>query len=169
VTDQKKTESKRTRDPLGRWLKKVSGNPKGRPPDMARVDHGDLLTFKNEVRLVNTRDGKILMTREAAVLHRLYEAAMKGNVHAQIFLTRRFEKYYRDTAGIAVELRRIVSDIRKQKRPPTDYEAALLEGAMDALDPSRRLKDGPQMVHAGQFRPGKRKPKITRPRGNPDD
>jgi hypothetical protein len=167
VTDQKKTEPKKTRDHLGRWL--VCGNPKGRPPDTARIDHGDLLTFKNESTVVNTPDGKVLMTREAAILHRLYQSAMKGNVHAQIFLTRRFEKYYRDKDGVAVELRRMMSEIKKEKRLPTDYEWALIEGAMNDLDPIRRLKDGPQTVPVSQFRRGKRKPKIRRPRGNPDD
>jgi hypothetical protein len=169
VTNKKKTEPKEGRDHLGRWLKRVSGNLKGPPRQMVRLEHGDFVRFKNETMLVDTPDGPVAMTREAAILHRLYQSAMKGSVHAQIFLTRRIDKHYMDKVGIYVEFHRIWSEIKRQNRMPTDEEWDLISGAMDHLDPVRRYKDGPQMVHASQFRRGKRKPKIKRPRGNPDD
>jgi len=120
--------AKKTRDALGRWLKGVSGNPKGRPEKFARVDHGDLQTFKNSLIEVNTPDGPVMMTREAAVLHRLYQSAMKGNVHAQIFLSRRFEKHHEGKAVIAAEALRLWDEIKRANRKPTEDEMALFHG-----------------------------------------
>jgi len=124
---------KRTRDQNGRWLKGVSGNPKGRPVEYARIDHGDLQEFKNTIIEVNTPDGSIVMTREAAVLHRLYQSAMKGNVHAQIFLSRRFEKHHETKALIAAKLSSLIEELEETGRAPTEREAALIEAARGSL------------------------------------
>lgn len=97
-------DKKRVRDLQGRWVKGVSGNPKGRPNRLARVDAGNLEYFINTVREVNTPEGRVMMTREAAIQHRIYQSAMQGNVHAQIFMARRFEKYYERKAEIAAKL-----------------------------------------------------------------
>lgn len=120
---------KKTRDRLGRWVKGVSGNTRGRPSKFARIDHGDFQSFKNSLIEVNTPDGTVMMTREAAVLHRLYQSAMKGNVHAQIHLSRRFDRYYEGKGVIAAEVQRIISEIKQTGRRPTEYEKALIEGA----------------------------------------
>jgi len=122
-------KGKKIRDARGRWPKGVSGNAKGRPEKVARVDHGDLQTFKNTLIEVNTPDGPVMMTREAAILHRLYQAAMKGNVHALIHMSRRFDRHYESKAVIAAEATRIIAEIKQAKRKPTDYELAVLEGA----------------------------------------
>src|SRR5262245_40283352 len=89
VAEQKKIQ----RDSHGRWLKGVSGNPNGRHQKYAKIDSDDLQRFKNTVLEVNTPDGRKVMTREAAIQHRLYQSAMQGNVYAQIYLARRFEKH----------------------------------------------------------------------------
>lgn len=169
MTIQRKHGPKEGRDHLGRWRKGYSGNLKGPPRKEARVEHGDIELFKNESMLVDTKDGPVLMTREAAILHRLYQSAMKGSVHAQIFLSRRFDKHYMDKAGVFVELHLMMNKIRERDRKPTELEWAFIEGALDQLDPIRRYKDGPQMVPVSQFRRSKRKRKIKGPPGNPDD
>ena len=74
------------RDARGRWLPESTGNRNGRPRKLSRIDTGDTMRFKNELLEVPTPEGPWMMTREAAVQHRLYEAAMKGNVQALIFL-----------------------------------------------------------------------------------
>lgn len=146
-----------SRDRQGRWVKGVSGNRKGRPPKLARLDHGDLQTFKNTAIEVNTPDGSVLMTREAAILHRLYQAAMKGNVHAQIFLSRRFEKHYEHKATIAAELYRLIRDVTEGKRELTDYESALIEGALRHLGARPWPEEEPPKVSLRRTR--RRKPK----------
>jgi hypothetical protein len=142
----------KSRDRQGRWVKGVSGNRKGRPPKLARLDHGDLQTFKNTAMEVNTPDGLVLMTREAAVLHRLYQAAMKGNVHAQIFLSRRFEKHAESKAAVAAELHRIISKIKEGKRAPTDYEMALIEAALMHLGARPWPEEEPPKVRLSRTR-----------------
>ena len=156
--------AKKTRDALGRWLTGVSGNPKGRPEKFARVDHGDLQTFKNSLIEVNTPDGPVMMTREAAVLHRLYQSAMKGNVHAQIFLSRRFEKHHESKAVIAAEVARIIADIKQTKRKPSDYELALLEGAEMHLGEIPWPEEEPPKISLRKSR--RRKPKAPGGKGD---
>src|SRR5574338_872349 len=129
-------EKKPKRDLHGRWVKGVSGNPNGRPHKYARVDTGDLDKFFGTTIEVKNPDGRMtIMTREAAILHRLYQSAMKGNVHAQIFLSRRFDKHYMDKAGVFLEFHLMMNKIRERDRKPTELEWAFIEGALDQLDP----------------------------------
>src|SRR3546814_4394557 len=111
------------------WSSDVcSSDLNGRPHKYARIDTGNVQRFMNTTIEVTTPDGRVtMMTREGAILHRLYQSAMKGNVHAQIFLARRFEKHTESRMALALELKRIVSNLRESNRAPTEYEAMLLE------------------------------------------
>ena len=124
-------DKKSSRDSHGRWVKGVSGNPKGRPKP--EIDSGDLLKFKNFAREVKTPDGRFMMTREAAIQHRLYQSAMQGNVHAQIFLARRFEKYHETQHNITVGIKNLYARIKEEKREPTWAESIMLQWAMKAM------------------------------------
>jgi uncharacterized protein DUF5681 len=153
VAEDKKKSS---RDGHGRWLKGISGNPNGRPHKYAKVDRGDLLRFKNTIREVPTPDGPIMMTREAAIQHRLYQSAMQGNVHAQIFLARRFEKYDEEMSKTVAKFTELVSRLKEEKRDPTLEELTFLNGARIAMGDLPRPKDTFERVGKQRSR---RKPK----------
>jgi hypothetical protein len=148
-------DPKPSRDSHGRWVKGVSGNPKGRPDKYAKVDFGDFLEFKNTVREVNTLEGRIVMTREAAIQHRLYQSAMQGNVHAQIFLARRFEKFAENIAEVSAKFNDLVSRLREEKREPTFAESLWLKTAEVAMHERPRPKS--TFVRTGKRR-SRRKP-----------
>jgi len=152
--------AKKTRDVLGRWVKGVSGNTKGRPPKVARVESADLLTFINTLIEVNTPDGPVLMNREAALLYRLYQSAMKGNVHAQIFLARRFDRHHEGKAVILTELNRIIETIHAEKRRPSDWEATLFELARQHMNAGPVTDDQKPKVPLRKTRRGKRFPPV---------
>jgi hypothetical protein len=119
------------RTPQGHWRKGVSGNPKGRPTNISKVDFGDWLAFKNTYLKVDTLHGRRFLTREAAIQERLYASAMKGNVHAQIFLMKRFEQDRETRAGLEVKFKNLREEIKRQTTPTTDEQIELLaEGAM---------------------------------------
>jgi hypothetical protein len=146
---------KSSRDRHGRWAKGVSGNPKGRPGKYANIDHGDFLRFKNTVREVTTPEGRIMMTREAAIQHRLYQSAMQGNVHALIYLARRFDTHAEEMSRIVQKFHDLVFLLREQKRGPTDDEASILHAAQVAMGDLPRPKDNFQRT--GKHR-SRRKP-----------
>jgi hypothetical protein len=148
------------RDVRGRWTKGVSGNPKGRPNKYANIDFGDFLRFKNTVLEVDTPLGRKVLTREAAVQERLYASAMKGNVHAQIFLMRQFEKFKETEAELQTRLDTLLDVIRKQEGEPTEEQVKLWRMTRMALGLDRPdFKKKPQRSQATK--------KIKRPK-NPD-
>ena len=105
--------------------------------------------------------GKVMMTRDGAILHRLYQSAMKGNVHAQIYLARRFEQHNdrmsRITAEASLAVSEIISEMKEAKRAPTDYERALIDKAKVHLDPM--LRHGLKTEKPASRRRSRRKPK----------
>jgi hypothetical protein len=133
-------KQKSSRDRHGRWVKGVSGNPKGRPDKYANIDHGDFRRFKNTVLEVNTPDGRRVMTREAAIQHRLYQSAMQGNVHAQIYLARRFDTHAEEMSRIVQRFHDLVFLLKEQKRGPTEDEASVLNAAQVAMGDRPRPK-----------------------------
>lgn len=143
-------DAKSSRDSHGRWVKGVSGNPKGRPNKYAETDAGDFLKFKNTVREVTTPEGRIMMTREAAIQHRLYQSAMQGNVHAQIYLSRRFKQHAEEVGKLWAQFRDLVFRVKEEKR---DYTEAEIHW-MNAL----RVNSGDLMPEAPKRR-SRRKPK----------
>lgn len=157
---------KRTRDRLGRWVKGASGNPAGRPRKFARVDHGNLEMFKNTVIEVNTPDGRVVMTREAAVQHRLYQSAMKGNVHAQVHLARRFERHGLSKDTIHAGLYYMVHEIMAEGRQPTPYERGLIDQGIKVLYPSERPEFKGKTV--ARKRKSRRKAKPKKGPSSPD-
>ncbi|MGE4061548.1 MAG: DUF5681 domain-containing protein [Sphingomonadales bacterium] len=120
-------DKKGQRDRRGRWVKGVSGNPKGRPLLLARIEHGDIELFKNETTRVNTPSGVVMMTREGAVLHRMYQAAMNGNVQAMVHLSRKFEKYRETMDSIMFSATNILEHYKTLKRPLTEAEERTFE------------------------------------------
>ena len=149
-------DQKSSRDAQGRWVKGVSGNPAGRPDKYANIDYGDFERFVNTVREVDTPEGRIVMTREAAIQHRLYQSAMQGNVHAQIFLSRRIEQSKRDKADITAKFDELVFRLKEEKREPTQAEALWIHQVRMLLHEVPRPKS--KFVRTGKHR-SRRKPK----------
>ena len=84
-------DQKSSRDRHGRWVKGVTRQPQRAPKQIREHRLRRTRRFMNTVLEVTTPEGRTMMTREAAIQHRLYQSAMQGNVHAQIYLSRRFE------------------------------------------------------------------------------
>lgn len=86
--------AKPTRDNRGRWLKGHCPNPKGRPRKKPKeyFDLADIRTFGNTLIEVRTNDGAELMDRRAALLHKMYEDAMRGKDSMQRLLYAEFER-----------------------------------------------------------------------------
>jgi hypothetical protein len=115
-----------TRDAHGRYLKGTTGNPKGRPTKLSKVDFGDFLRFKNSILEIDTAAGKKILTREAAIQERLYASAMKGNVQAQIFLSRKFEQYKENEAEIEARFHGLRESIKRRGTPATEAEMEMI-------------------------------------------
>ena len=92
---RKKKDNRPTRDARGRWMKGHCPNPKGRPKKKAQpyYDPGDVRLFSRAEISVVAGGQTQIMERRAALLHKLYEDAMKGKVTAQRLLLNEFEKW----------------------------------------------------------------------------
>lgn len=75
-------QPRKTRDARGRWLEGHCPNPKGRPKKRCFKDDNpsDLRQFMNTQIEVATADGPQMMTRQTALLNKMFEGAMKGKV-----------------------------------------------------------------------------------------
>jgi hypothetical protein len=132
-----------TRDAHGRYLKGTTGNPKGRPTKISMIEPADFQRFQGTmVEVDNVRGRKRILTREGAIQERLYASAMKGNVQAQIFLTRKFEQAKVADAESEAHLQKIYRVLQKEQRGPTDEEYVRLRYLRMALnlDPNPRWK-----------------------------
>jgi len=122
------------RDALGRWTKGSTGNPNGRPRKWSRIENGSLEPFINSVIEVQTADGPKMMTRDGILLNRLFQSALQGNVHAQIYLDKKFEKFADNRANLHATL----MDYYAFKMENPDYEFTahqrnLMTGAEERL------------------------------------
>ena len=124
---------KSSRDSHARWVKGVSGNPKGRPKKYSKIDMGQLDRFMHTVLEVNTAEGRTVMTREAAIQYRLYQSAMQGNVHAQIFLARRFEKFNETNQKNLAKVIDLLNQLKQEKRGMTLEESTFLAAAQKSM------------------------------------
>jgi hypothetical protein len=86
--------AKPTRGNRGRWLKGHCPNPKGRPRKKPKeyLDLADIQTFGNTLIEVRTNDGVEFMDRRAALLHKMFEDAMRGKVSMQRMLYAEFKR-----------------------------------------------------------------------------
>ena len=88
------TPAKPTRDARGRWFKGYCPNPKGRPRKKVdpNYDPGNIWYFGNTLIDISAGGQRGTMDRRGALLHKMYESAMKGNVSMQRFLYKEFER-----------------------------------------------------------------------------
>jgi hypothetical protein len=122
------------RDARGRWVKGYCPNKSGRPRKRLMIDHGHVERFMNTILEVKTPDGEKMMTRQGAVLNRLFQSALQGNVHAQIYLDRKFHHADQQRAELAAELSR--SKFQMSENPnwrPTAWQQAIMATAEQYL------------------------------------
>ena len=101
-----------TRDAHGRWKPGYCPNPKGRPHKANKidVDRADMSRFMNtevEIRV----GGKLVdMTREEALLNKMFEDAMKGKVSNQKFFYEQLQQRKRDLAELRHEYEKLITE-----------------------------------------------------------
>ena len=120
------TPAKPTRDARGRWLKGQCPNPKGRPRKKPQkdLDLADIRTFANMLIEVRANGQTKLMDRRTALLHKMFEDAMKGKVSMQKFLYQELQKNEELLAEFRVRYERLMIDwiIRNPRYKDPEYE-----------------------------------------------
>jgi hypothetical protein len=109
--EHRDTPADPTRDARGRWLKGHCPNSKGRPRKKAdpRYDPGNIWYFGNTLIDITAGGQKETMDRRAALLHKMYESAMKGKVSMQRFLYAEFERTDVRLAGARLRLAQLMT------------------------------------------------------------
>ena len=103
---------KPARDARGRWLPGKCPNPKGRPKKKPKVLRGtsDIRIFGETLVDVVANGQKETMTRQTALLSKIFESAMKGRVSQQRFLYKEFERNDERLAAARVHYERLMFD-----------------------------------------------------------
>lgn len=142
-------EEQPRRDARGRWVKGFTGNRNGRPRKYSKLDVGDTLLFKDHILEVPTQDGERVMTREGAILHRLFQSALKGDVRAQIYLDRKFEKAGEERAALELQLDRLRAQMADNPEfEPTIWQLQVMKKVAEAVAApgERRLRGEPPLA-----------------------
>ena len=79
------------RDKNGRWIN-GSGNPRGRPRKIPDLDMADILNFSKKTIKIKIGGEEQEVTHHEALVHALYQTAMKGRISAQRYLLEKFEQ-----------------------------------------------------------------------------
>ncbi|MFT5488786.1 MAG: hypothetical protein ACI9JL_004521 [Paracoccaceae bacterium] len=79
------------RDKHGRWVN-TSGNPSGRPRKVQDLDLADTLNFSKKTINIKIGGEEMEVTHHEAVVHALFQTAMKGRISAQRLLLEKFEQ-----------------------------------------------------------------------------
>ena len=103
---------KQTRDASGRWRPGYCPNPKGRPRKKPKtiIHEADIHIFGNTVVDVVSNGQKVSMVRRSALLNKMFESAMKGNVSMQRFLYHEFERNAERLVAARVHYDRLLFD-----------------------------------------------------------
>lgn len=95
------TECPNGRHTNGRWVKGYCPNPNGRRGKKRKepLDRSDIMIFRNTLIGVSTSGQREEMTREVALLNKMFESAVKdGKVSMQRFLYNEFKENSRRLA-----------------------------------------------------------------------
>ena len=106
------TADKPTRDARGRWLPGHCPNPEGRPKKKQgrKFSETDLMIFGYTLIDISTNGEPEQMVRREALLNKMFESAMKGNVGMQKFLYQEFEKLDERMANIRLHYDKLVAE-----------------------------------------------------------
>ena len=98
MTDKKRDRGD-GRDNRGRWVN-VSGNPSGRPRKVPDLDMADILNFSMKTINIKIGGEEQVVTHHEALVHAIYQSAMKGGLSTQRYLLDKFEQANLDYAFI---------------------------------------------------------------------
>ncbi len=103
---------KPSRDARGRWRPGYCPNPKGRPRKKPKsiIHEADIQIFGNTLIDVVSNGQKVSMVRRSAMLNKMFESAMKGNVPMQRFLYHEFERIDERLAAARAHYDRLLFD-----------------------------------------------------------
>ena len=90
MTDNKRDRGD-GRDKKGRWVN-ISGNPSGRPKNIPDLDMADLRNFSMKTINIKIGGEEQVVTHHEALVHALFQTAMKGRITAQRYLLEKFEQ-----------------------------------------------------------------------------
>lgn len=90
MTDKKRDRGD-GRDKNGRWVN-TSGNPSGRPRKIPDLDLADILNFSKKTINIKIGGEDQEVTHHEALVHALFQTAMKGRISAQRYLLEKFEQ-----------------------------------------------------------------------------
>ncbi len=141
---------KPARDGQGRWQKGFFPNPTGRPRKQAEISDADVNHFRNGIQIVTINGEQRRLTRHEALLHAMYDRAMKGSVLIMRKLFDRF-KQSETTMTEAHSLLRDLKDEFLEKHRKTEVFDEKLHREIDQLS---------EMVHGGHKPKPRRKPRL---------
>lgn len=143
------------RDARGRWKKGHCPNPNGRPRKKPEISDADVHHFRTGAVTVSLNGEKRILTRHEALLHSMYDQAMKGK---SVNIARMLYKLFEDSDELHAKARMELKDIGKailKKRDETgEYDEQLI----------REYEDLREMLNGGEPR---REPKPPRSRAKP--
>ncbi len=127
------------RDAKGRWTKDTTGNPNGRPPNVAELDVADVYNFSQFPTEIVIGGEKQLMTRHEVVLLKLFESAMKGRITAQKYLVEKFEQAELSKGYIRLWLEKWAERIDDDPGSVPMEVVHMMRRALDSLGPRHSM------------------------------
>lgn len=141
---------KPARDGQGRWQKGFCPNPTGRPRKQAEISDADVNHFRNGIQIVTINGEQRRLTRHEALLHAMYDKAMKGSVLVMRKLFDRFEQSETTMTEAEGALRDLKDEFLEKHRKTNVFDEKL----------HREIEQLSELVQGGSKRKPMRKPRL---------
>lgn len=141
---------KPARDAHGRWQKGYCPNPAGRPRKKPEISDADVNHFRNGIQIVTINGEQRRLTRHEALLHAMYDKAMKGSVLVMRKLFDRFEQSEATITEAHALLRELKDEFLEKHRKTEVFDEKL----------HREIEEFSDMLHGGHKPKPRRKPRL---------
>lgn len=138
------------RDGQGRWQKGFCPNPTGRPRKKTEISDADVNHFRNGIQVVTINGEQRHLTRHEALLHAMYDKAMKGSVLVMRKLFDRFEQSDSTMVEAQSVLRDLKDELLEKYRKNKVFDEKL----------NREIEELNEAVHGGHKPRPRRKPRL---------
>jgi Family of unknown function (DUF5681) len=142
------------RDARGRWKKGFCPNPSGRPRKKPPISDADVNHFRTGAVTLTLNGEKRVVSRHEALMHALFDQALKGKSLIARMLFKRFEDSDELYAKARMELKDIGKAILKKRDEKGEYDEQLIHEYVELSD----------LLNGGEPR---RAPKPPRSRAKP--